>query len=108
LESRKIDDAAQKTHALRVISENVIAGRWSDVRGPSEKELKAASVLEFEIEETSAKIRTGPTKDDKEDSTLPVWAGVLPLKWQAKSPEPDPRLANGAEVPEYVEGYRKV
>ena len=106
--ARKIDDAARKTHALRVISENVIAGRWSDVRGPSEKELKATSVLEFEIEEASAKIRTGPPKDDEEDYTLPVWAGVLPLKWQAKSPEPDPRLANGAEVPEYVEGYRKV
>src|SRR5215471_13230602 len=85
--ARKIDDAARKTHALRVISENVIAGRWNDVRGPSEKELKATSVLEFEIEEASAKIRTGPPKDDEEDYSLPIWAGVLPLKWQAESPE---------------------
>jgi nitroimidazol reductase NimA-like FMN-containing flavoprotein (pyridoxamine 5'-phosphate oxidase superfamily) len=106
--ARKIDDAAQKTHALRVISENVIAGRWNDVRCPSGKELKATAILEFAIEEASAKARTGPPLDDEEDYALPVWAGVLPLKWQAKSPEPDPRLANGAEVPEYVARYRKV
>lgn len=106
--ARKIDDAAQKTHALRVISENVIAGRWNDVRGPSEKELKATSVLEFEIEEASAKIRTGPPKDDEDDYALAIWAGVLPLTWQAKLPEPDPRLTNGAGVPEYVARYRKV
>jgi nitroimidazol reductase NimA-like FMN-containing flavoprotein (pyridoxamine 5'-phosphate oxidase superfamily) len=104
--ARKIDDDAQKTHALRVISENVIAGRWNNVRGPSDKELKATAILEFAIEEASAKVRTGPPLDDEEDYALPVWAGVLPLKWQAKSPEPDPRLANGAEVPEYVANYR--
>ena len=106
--TRKIDDPAQKSHALRVISENVIAGRWNDVRSPSEKELKATAILEFTIEEASAKVRTGPPLDEEEDYALPVWAGVLPLQWQAKSPEPDPRLANGAEVPEYVARYRRV
>lgn len=105
--ARKIDDAAQKTHALRVISENVIAGRWNDVRGPSDKELKATSVLEFEIEEASAKVRTGPPKDDEEDYTLPIWAGVLPLKVEQKPAVPDSRLPNEIEVPGYVLRYRK-
>src|SRR5260370_26741069 len=31
--ARKIDDPAKKTHSLRVVSENVIAGRWDEVRG---------------------------------------------------------------------------
>jgi len=44
------------------------------VRSPSEKELKATGVLEFSIEEASAKIRQGPPLDDEDDYSLPVWA----------------------------------
>ena len=105
--ARKIDDAPQKTHALSVISENVIAGRWRDVRGPTENELKATTVLEFSIEEASAKVRTGPPLDDEEDYALPVWAGVLPLKLEARTLEPDPRLRDGSVVPDYVSRYKK-
>ena len=53
---------------------------------PSEKELKATAVLKFSIEEASAKIRTGPPLDDEEDYSLPVWAGILPLSLEAKTP----------------------
>jgi uncharacterized protein len=105
--ARKIDKPPEKEHALRIISEHVIAGRWNDVRGPSEKELKATAVLEFSIEEASAKIRQGPALDEEEDYSLPVWAGVLPLKLEAKTPVPDPRLAEGAVVPSYVLRARK-
>ena len=105
--ARKIADPERKTRALRVISEHLIAGRWDDVREPSEKELKATAVLEFSIEEASAKIRTGPPGDEEADYALPVWAGVLPLRVEPKAPVPDPRLADGVRVPEYVLRYRK-
>ena len=104
--ARKIDEPAEKIRALRIVSEHLIAGRWKDVRGPSEKELKATSVLEFLIEEASAKVRQGPPLDDDQDYELPVWAGVLPLKLEAKTPIPDPRLDEGTEVPLYVAGFR--
>jgi nitroimidazol reductase NimA-like FMN-containing flavoprotein (pyridoxamine 5'-phosphate oxidase superfamily) len=100
--ARQIEGAEEKTRALRIISEHVIAGRWSDVRGPSDKELKATAVLEFSIEEASAKIRTGPPVDDEEDYSLPVWAGVLPWRMEAKTPVPDPRLAASIKLPPYV------
>jgi uncharacterized protein len=100
--ARKIDDPAQKAHALRLISEHLIAGRWDEVRGPSEKELKATSVLEFSIDEASAKVRTGPPLDDEEDYGLTVWAGVVPMSLEAHTPIADPRLAAGTEVPQYV------
>jgi len=100
--AHKIDEPAQKTRALRIISEHLIAGRWNDVRIPSEKELKATAVLKFSIEEASAKIRTGPPLDDEDDYSLPVWAGILPLSLEAKTPVPDSRLAEGTRVPEYV------
>jgi nitroimidazol reductase NimA-like FMN-containing flavoprotein (pyridoxamine 5'-phosphate oxidase superfamily) len=100
--AHRIDEPAQKTRALRVISEHLIAGRWNDVRTPSEKELKATAVLEFSIEEASAKVRTGPPFDEEEDYSLPVWAGILPLRLEAKTPVPDCRLVEGTQVPEYV------
>ncbi len=100
--ARKLEDPEQKTRALRIISEHLIAGRWNDVRQPTTKELKATSVLEFAMEEASAKIRTGPPVDDEEDYGLPVWAGVLPLRLEEKAPIPDPRLAEDAVVPQYI------
>lgn len=103
--ARKIEDAAAKANGLRVISEHLIAGRWRDVREPSEKELKATAVLEFAIEEASAKVRTGPPKDDEADYALPVWAGVLPLELAAGIPVPDSRLAHEGETPQYVQEY---
>jgi len=104
--ARKINDPERKKEALRAISEHVIRGRWNDVRGPVENELKATSVLEFTIEEASAKIRTGPPLDDEEDYALPMWAGVLPLELTAKAPISDARVAAGVQVPEYVRRYR--
>jgi nitroimidazol reductase NimA-like FMN-containing flavoprotein (pyridoxamine 5'-phosphate oxidase superfamily) len=100
--ARKIERPAEKTHALRIISEHLMAGRWDDVRGPSEKELKATAVLEFSIEEASAKIRQGPPVDDEEDYSLSVWAGVLPLSLEAKAPVRDSRLADAVELPPYL------
>jgi uncharacterized protein len=100
--ARKLEDPEQKTRALRIISEHLIAGRWNDVRQPTAKELKATAVLEFAMEEASAKIRTGPPVDDEEDYGLPVWAGVLPLRLEEKAPIPDPRLAEDAVAPQYI------
>lgn len=104
--ARKINDPEEKTEALRVISEHLIRGRWDDVRVPSEKELKATAVLEFTMEEASAKVRAGPPLDDEEDYALPVWAGVLPLTLAPNAPIPDSRLAAGTAVPGYVRHYR--
>ena len=100
--AHRIDEPDKKTRALRIISEHLIAGRWNDVRNPSKKELKATAVLEFSIEEASAKIRTGPPLDDEEDYGLPVWAGILPVSLEARLPIPDSRLTDDIEVPQYV------
>jgi nitroimidazol reductase NimA-like FMN-containing flavoprotein (pyridoxamine 5'-phosphate oxidase superfamily) len=87
--ARKIADAEQRIRSLRVISEHLIAGRWKEIREPSEKELKATTVLEFLIEEASSKVRSGPPLDDENDYGLPVWAGVLPLEIRSRPPIPD-------------------
>jgi hypothetical protein len=97
-----IEEEQEKTAALRVISEQIVRGRWDDVRKPTAQELKATAVLKLPIEEASAKIRIGPPLDDEEDYALNVWAGVLPLAMQAGEPMPDARLAPGAKVPKYL------
>ncbi|HTC95581.1 MAG TPA: pyridoxamine 5'-phosphate oxidase family protein [Terriglobales bacterium] len=103
--ARRVADPEQKIKSLRAISEHLIAGRWEDVRAPSEKELKATTVLEFSIEEASSKVRSGPPQDDESDYGLPVWAGVLPLEMKSRPPIPDDRLIKGVTVPEYVRRY---
>jgi len=104
--ARKVEGEAEKLEALRVISEQIIAGRWDDVRLPNAQEMKATSVLEFRIEEASAKIRTGPPGDDEEDYQLPVWAGVLPISMRPGQVIPDERLHPGAAIPEYVTRFK--
>jgi uncharacterized protein len=102
-----VEDEAEKQAALRAIVEHIVPGRAEHIRGPSENELKATSVLALPIEEASAKIRTGPPVDDEEDYALEVWAGVVPLRTRAGSPEADPALAPGIELPDHVAGYRR-
>jgi uncharacterized protein len=100
--ARTIEEAAEKINALRIISEHLVPGRWKDVRGPSEQELKATKVLEFSIDEASAKVRTGPPLDEPSDYGFPVWAGVLPLAMRCEAPIPDERLAADIAVPDHV------
>jgi nitroimidazol reductase NimA-like FMN-containing flavoprotein (pyridoxamine 5'-phosphate oxidase superfamily) len=101
----KIEDPDEKSRALRVISDHLIRGRWEEVREPESQELKGTTVLRFEIDEASAKVRTGGPKDDKEDYELPVWAGVLPLRMETGVPVPDGEQKS--PVPAYVVGYKR-
>jgi uncharacterized protein len=103
--AQKIDDQEEKLRALRLISEHLIAGRWSEVRSPSAKELNATTVLKFSIDEASSKVRTGPPQDEKSDFAHSVWAGVLPLELKALPAIPDDNLCEGTPIPAYVLQY---
>jgi nitroimidazol reductase NimA-like FMN-containing flavoprotein (pyridoxamine 5'-phosphate oxidase superfamily) len=104
--ARAVDDPAEKMEALRVFTEQVMKGRWNDVRQPTEQELKATSVLALPIREASAKVRTGGPNDDVPDYDLPVWAGVLPFETVAREPVADPNRKNEPPVPEYLKNYK--
>jgi uncharacterized protein len=103
-----VESNDEKTEALRAISEQIVPGRWKDVRHPTDQELKATSVLALPIDEASAKIRTGPPLDDEEDYALGVWAGILPLSLHAGLPVADPRMTTVRPVPDYLANYRKM
>jgi nitroimidazol reductase NimA-like FMN-containing flavoprotein (pyridoxamine 5'-phosphate oxidase superfamily) len=105
--ARLVADPEEKLVAAEAIVEHVAPGRWSDVRPPTENELKATAIVAMPIEEASAKVRTGPPLDDDADYALPAWAGVIPLALQAARPEPDPRLRDGIAPPQYATGYAR-
>lgn len=100
-----VEDREGKLEALRVFTEHVMPGRWQEIRQPSDKELQATMVLTLPLQEVSAKVRTGPPLDDKEDYPWAVWAGVLPLTLTPGPPVGDSHSAAGIEVPEYVRRY---
>jgi uncharacterized protein len=91
--ARPVEGSSERLAALQAFVERLIPGRWGEVRRPNPKELKATRVLAMTIDETSAKIRTGPPLDEQEDYGLESWAGVIPLSTTAAAPIPDPCLA---------------
>jgi hypothetical protein len=102
-----VEDPAEKRRALDELVEHLIPGRTAEARPMSEAELRKTLVVRLSLEESSAKVRTGPPKDDEEDYALPVWAGVLPLVTAPGVPVPDPRLGAGVAVPRSVTRYRR-
>lgn len=94
---RLIDDPTEKLHALRVITECTMPGRWDEVRDSHEKEIKMTGVIAISIESASAKVSSGMPDDEDEDYDIPIWAGILPLNSTFTSLVSDDRLIDGVE-----------
>ncbi len=103
----EITEPGEKRLALDAIVEHVAPGRAASVRPPSEVELRATRVVWLPLDEASAKVRTGPPKDDEADLALDVWAGEVPLRLEPKEPVPDPRLGPGLAPPPDGTGWRR-
>jgi nitroimidazol reductase NimA-like FMN-containing flavoprotein (pyridoxamine 5'-phosphate oxidase superfamily) len=93
--ARLVSDPEEKMEALRHFTNHILPGRWEEVRQPTPQELKATTVLAVPLDEVSAKVRIGSPVDDEEDYSLPVWAGVVPLRAEVGEPIPDERILPG-------------
>jgi uncharacterized protein len=105
--TRPIRDPDEKEAALRALVEHIVPGRSAEVRGPNRRELAATAVLALPLVEVSAKVRTGPPKEDDPDYALPFWAGVLPLALTPGEPDPDPRLDPPVPLPPHVASWSR-
>ena len=105
--AREITDPREKAQALDAIVEHIVPGRLAEVRAPSQKELRATRAFWLPLDEASAKLRTGPPKDDEQDYALSVWAGELPLRLTPQAPVADPLLPAGIPLPAHVSGWRR-
>lgn len=99
--ARGVTDPDEKAVAFRAIVEHLVKGRWEEARQPNDQEFQATSVVAIDIEEASAKQRSGPPGDDEEDLALPYWAGVIPVALQAGSPVPE----SDAALPDHVASW---
>lgn len=92
----------EKEARLNAMIEAYFPGRSELLRPMTETELAVTTVLEFPIEEASAKIGSGPVADEEEDLALPVWAGIVPVRTEAEKPQPDAHNPPGLAIPDHV------
>lgn len=104
--ARKVADEAEKLATLKSFMEKVAPGRWDELRAPNAQEMKAATVLAFDLDELSAKIRAGGVEDEPEDMNDPVWAGVVPVHRVFGEPQADAQLRADIELPGYLKDYK--
>ena len=105
--TRPVTDPGEKEAALRALVEHIVPGRSDEVRGGDSRELAATAVLALPLAEVSAKVRTGPPKDDEPDYALPIWAGVLPQALTPGEPAPDPVLDPSIPTPAHVASWTR-
>ncbi len=92
-----VEGRDEKLHAMRVISENTMPGRWDELRASLEREIKMTGVISLHIESASAKISSGMPEDEDEDYDIPIWAGVLPIESRLTTLQLDDRLIDDAQ-----------
>ncbi|MFC3578252.1 pyridoxamine 5'-phosphate oxidase family protein [Streptomyces yaanensis] len=100
--AHQVTDPEEQRTALDTLVDHVVAGRAADSRPANKKELAATAVIRLDLDEVSAKVRTGGVNDEPEDLSLPHWAGVIPVRRAYGSPLADADLAPGTELPDYL------
>ena len=105
--AREVTDPEEKWAAQKTLVDHVVHGRSADVRMPNDDELRQTMILALPLDEASAKVRTGPPKDDEDDYELPIWAGVLPMRIETAELVADPRILEGLTPPDNVRNYTR-
>jgi uncharacterized protein len=88
---RAVTDPQAKLRAMDSFIHRFYPGRTAVLPPPNEQKIKAVNILEMEIEDAAAKIRSTGAADEEADYDLPVWCAVLPLRTVLGEPEECPR-----------------
>ncbi|MEI6361469.1 MAG: pyridoxamine 5'-phosphate oxidase family protein [Actinomycetes bacterium] len=104
-------DGDDELDALRVITEHLLPGRWTECRQPNAKERAATLTLALSLDECSVKIRTGGPEDVPEDITDPVysrvWAGTVPMYESFGTPILSDEALPDTPVPAYINEWSR-
>ncbi|GAA4841256.1 pyridoxamine 5'-phosphate oxidase family protein [Kitasatospora terrestris] len=98
----QVTDPDELTLALNALVDQAVRGRSGDTRPANAKERAATRVIRLELDEVSAKSRTGGVNDDEDDLDLPYWAGVVPVAPAYGAPQASPHTA--VPLPDYLAG----
>ncbi len=97
-----IELTEEKLHAMRVISDHTMPGRWDELREPLSREIKMTGVIALDITAASAKTSAKMPEDEEEDYSSPIWAGVLPMTASFDTLIDDDRLSAGIEPSDVI------
>ncbi|MEU8522243.1 pyridoxamine 5'-phosphate oxidase family protein [Streptomyces sp. NBC_01216] len=100
--AHQVTDPEELRTALDALVDHVVPGRSADSRPANAKELAATAVLRLDLDEVSAKARTGGPNDEPEDLPLPYWTGVVPVRKTYGRPVPADDLAPSVALPDYL------
>ncbi|MFJ1747074.1 pyridoxamine 5'-phosphate oxidase family protein [Streptomyces sp. NPDC088116] len=100
--ARQVTDPDERRIALDAIVDQAVPGRSDDSRRANDRELAATAVLGLDLDEVSAKIRTGGPNDEPEDASLPYWTGVVPVTRGYGTPVPADDLDPAVALPDYL------
>jgi hypothetical protein len=78
-----------KASALEWLTNKIVPNSWDYLRPIKDNEVAKTTVLVFDLDEASAKIRTGMPNDNEEDKPLPIWSGLIPIETTRRDPVPD-------------------
>ncbi|MFD2012206.1 pyridoxamine 5'-phosphate oxidase family protein [Streptomyces narbonensis] len=100
--AHQVTDPEELRTALDALVDHVVPGRSTDSRPANAKELAATAVIRIDLDEVSAKVRTGGPNDDAEDLGLPYWSGVVPVRTVNGTPVPADGLDPAVTLPDYL------
>ena len=100
--AHQVTDPEELRIALDALVDHVVPGRSRDSRPANAKELAATAVLRLDLDEVSAKLRTGGPNDEPEDLALPHWTGVVPVARTYGTPIPADDLDPAVALPDYL------
>jgi len=96
----------ERERALDVLSSFLLPGRLGHAREPNRVEVRQTTVWRLSLDGASAKVRSGPPKDDPaSDRELPFWGGVVPVQTVFGEPESD-GVGVAIDVPDHVRNRR--
>ena len=102
LGSARALEGQEKLEAFLNLTEKLFPERSQELRLTTEQETKATLMVSMPLNEASVKISKKFPADPAEEYSLPIWAGVLPIKHSYGEPIPDPNLIPGIPVPDYI------
>ena len=102
LGSARALEGQEKLEAFLNLTEKLFPERSQELRLTTEQETKATLMVSMPLNEASVKISKKFPADPAEEYSLPIWAGVLPIKHSYGEPIPDPNLIPGIPVPDYL------
>lgn len=97
--------------ALRVITEHLLPGRWSECRHPNAKERAGTMTLALPLHEWSVKVGLGDPEDEPADITddpfASIWAGTVPIRESFGTPVRSADCPETVPVPAYVRNWTR-